>query len=27
MGVVAGLLGIGGGSLAVPFQQIILKMP
>ncbi len=27
MGVVAGLLGIGGGSLAVPGQQIALKMP
>ncbi len=27
MGIVAGLLGIGGGSLAVPAQQIILKMP
>lgn len=27
MGVVAGLLGIGGGSLAVPAQQIVLKMP
>jgi len=27
MGVVAGLLGIGGGSLAVPSEQIILKMP
>lgn len=27
MGVVAGLLGIGGGSLAVPVQQIVLKMP
>ncbi len=27
MGLVAGLLGIGGGSLAVPFQQIALKMP
>ncbi len=27
MGVVAGLLGIGGGSLAVPSQQIALKVP
>ncbi len=27
MGVIAGLLGIGGGSLAVPGQQILLKMP
>lgn len=27
MGIVAGLLGIGGGSLAVPGQQIVLKMP
>jgi uncharacterized membrane protein YfcA len=27
MGVVAGLLGIGGGSLAVPGQQLVLKMP
>jgi len=27
MGVIAGLLGIGGGSLAVPGQQLILKMP
>lgn len=27
MGVIAGLLGIGGGSLAVPGQQIVLKMP
>ena len=27
MGAVAGLLGIGGGSLAVPAQQIALKMP
>ncbi|MCG3180171.1 MAG: hypothetical protein BIFFINMI_02528 [Phycisphaerae bacterium] len=27
MGFTAGLLGIGGGALAVPMQQIILKMP
>lgn len=27
MGIVAGLLGIGGGSLAVPAQQIALRMP
>jgi uncharacterized membrane protein YfcA len=27
MGVIAGLLGIGGGSLAVPGQQILLRMP
>ncbi|KPK84380.1 MAG: hypothetical protein AMJ81_05785 [Phycisphaerae bacterium SM23_33] len=27
MGVIAGLLGIGGGSLAVPGQQIVLRMP
>ncbi len=27
MGIVAGLLGIGGGSLAVPGQQIVLRMP
>jgi len=27
MGVAAGLLGIGGGSLAVPAQQIALKVP
>ena len=27
MGLLAGLLGIGGGSLAVPAQQIILRMP
>jgi len=27
MGVIAGLLGIGGGGLAVPAQQIVLKMP
>lgn len=27
MGFMAGLLGIGGGALAVPTQQIILKMP
>jgi hypothetical protein len=27
MGFIAGLLGIGGGSLAVPGQQIALRMP
>ncbi len=27
MGVIAGLLGIGGGSLAVPAQQVLLRMP
>lgn len=27
MGCVAGLLGIGGGALAVPLQQIFLKIP
>jgi len=27
MGVAAGLLGIGGGSLAVPAQQVVLKVP
>lgn len=27
MGLLAGLLGIGGGSLAVPLQQVFLKMP
>ena len=27
MGFIAGLLGIGGGSLAVPAQQVILSMP
>ncbi len=27
MGIVAGLLGIGGGSLAVPGQQVALHMP
>ncbi len=27
MGILAGMLGIGGGSLAVPAQQIALKMP
>jgi hypothetical protein len=27
MGIVAGLLGIGGGSLAVPLQQVLLKVP
>lgn len=27
MGVLAGLLGIGGGAVAVPAQQIVLRMP
>jgi uncharacterized membrane protein YfcA len=27
MGFVAGLLGVGGGILAVPLQQIVLKVP
>ena len=27
MGFVAGLLGIGGGALAVPMQQVVLKLP
>jgi uncharacterized membrane protein YfcA len=27
MGFVAGLLGVGGGILAVPLQQIVLKIP
>ncbi len=27
MGFLAGLLGIGGGSLCVPLQQVFLKMP
>jgi hypothetical protein len=27
MGLLAGLLGIGGGSVAVPAQQALLKMP
>jgi len=27
MGLLAGLLGIGGGALAVPAQQILLRMP
>ncbi len=27
MGSVAGLLGIGGGAIAVPLQQIILRLP
>ncbi|MEM1212265.1 MAG: sulfite exporter TauE/SafE family protein [Planctomycetota bacterium] len=27
MGVVAGLLGIGGGALAVPLQQLALRLP
>lgn len=27
MGTVAGLLGIGGGAIAVPLQQVLLKLP
>jgi len=27
MGMIAGLLGVGGGAVAVPLQQIILKLP
>ncbi len=27
MGTIAGLLGIGGGAIAVPLQQIVLKLP
>lgn len=27
MGTLAGLLGIGGGALAVPLQQVLLKLP
>lgn len=27
MGSVAGLLGIGGGAIAVPLQQVLLKLP
>lgn len=27
MGVVAGLLGIGGGAVAVPMQQVLLRLP
>ena len=27
MGLAAGLLGIGGGALAVPLQQVLLKLP
>ncbi|MCC5830742.1 MAG: sulfite exporter TauE/SafE family protein [Phycisphaeraceae bacterium] len=27
MGLIAGLLGIGGGILAVPMQQVLLKIP
>ena len=27
MGFVAGLLGIGGGALAVPMQQVLLRLP
>jgi len=27
MGTVAGLLGIGGGAIAVPLQQVVLRLP
>lgn len=27
MGAIAGLLGIGGGAIAVPLQQVLLKLP
>ena len=27
MGLIAGLLGIGGGAVAVPLQQVVLKLP
>jgi uncharacterized protein len=27
MGTIAGLLGIGGGAIAVPLQQLLLKLP
>ena len=27
MGLTAGLLGIGGGALAVPLQQVVMKLP
>jgi len=27
MGATAGLLGVGGGSIAVPLQQVLLKLP
>jgi len=27
MGVIAGLLGVGGGAIAVPLQQVLLKLP
>ncbi len=27
MGLIAGLLGIGGGAIAVPLQQVVLKLP
>jgi uncharacterized membrane protein YfcA len=27
MGLIGGLLGVGGGIVAVPFQQLMLKMP
>jgi len=27
MGLIAGLLGIGGGAIAVPLQQVVLRLP
>jgi uncharacterized membrane protein YfcA len=27
MGLIAGLLGVGGGAIAVPLQQVVLKLP
>lgn len=27
MGIIAGLMGVGGGAIAVPLQQILLKLP
>jgi len=27
MGVIAGLLGVGGGAIAVPLQQLLLRLP
>jgi len=27
MGLIAGLLGVGGGAVAVPLQQVVLKLP
>jgi uncharacterized membrane protein YfcA len=27
MGVIAGLLGVGGGAIAVPLQQVVLRLP